>query len=221
MDGNSDEDIDRLLERMKEENDKVKEMGKIAKKEEHDDEDESESLHSRYNEKEENSEERSLKKEDEDSPLNPPKTIEKKLEKGKKKIKKAALRHMPHSAKVLNSRINGTKKRKLRKRVATGRKTAGFIPIRSVNKKKQDTVKLYIERSAEWKTNLFLKCNNTESREGRKLNLMKENYVNRFVLSKKRPVQEFIRPAYIPPHEKRRDDLRFEIRTRMMSGSSF
>jgi hypothetical protein len=101
-------------------------------------------------------------------------------------------------------------------RSATTKNLPCYIPSPMVKKKKNDTVALFQLRQKEWKLNTFLKTNGLTTREGRKLNLGTGNYVKDFEI-KKKDVHEFIRNNFTAPHEKRRDDIRFQTRIKMMT----
>lgn len=104
-------------------------------------------------------------------------------------------------------------------RPTTAKVVPSYIQTPAGKKKKTDPVALFQQRQREWKSNSFLKSNNLNTREGRKLNLAPSYHQKNFELNKKKDVHEYIRNDYTAPHEKRRDDVRFNTRVKMMSAS--
>ncbi|OMJ67058.1 hypothetical protein SteCoe_35875 [Stentor coeruleus] len=147
--------------------------------------------------------------------------------KPKEKLKKALKKLKNHNKKHSNQRIKGNKdkenleidnkspKSKKVTRSATIKNLPCYTHSPITKKKKNDTVALYQLRQKEWESNTFLKSNTLTTREGRKLNLGTGNHIKNFEI-KKNNVHEFIRNNFTAPHDKRRDDIRFQTRIKMM-----
>lgn len=99
------------------------------------------------------------------------------------------------------------------KRPSTGRMPVSFIHTPTRKSKRTDPVSLYQQRQREWQSNKFLKANKENAREGRKLKLAAYSTRPSFQVVHERP--PIPKPGYVAPHEKRRDDLRFQTRARM------
>ena len=73
---------------------------------------------------------------------------------------------------------------------------------------------LFQQRQQDWRNTAFLKSG-SNLKEGRKLNL--SQYSARRPFKTIRHSQNVPRPTYVAPHEKRRDDVRYEMRMKLMS----
>lgn len=101
------------------------------------------------------------------------------------------------------------------KRPSTGRAAvpSSIIRASAARPKRTDPVSLYQQRQREWQSNKFLKANKENAREGRKLKLAAYSLRPSFQVVHERPPVP--KQGYVAPHEKRRDDLRFQTRARM------
>lgn len=86
--------------------------------------------------------------------------------------------------------------------------------------KKVDRLKAFLMRKQEWDSQSFLKGNSQSTKEGRKLNLADGNHVKFFEIVRRTSVHDFRNFNFIPPHEKRRDSLRRQIRMKMLRSSN-
>jgi len=202
------ENIERLLERMREENSSYSKKKPVAEQnEESSEEEQPQKLPSRYPiHKPASSSEDSEELSEEEAPennspsfgsfkpkLGPPMRVEKQPQE-KPQRPGTAKAPRPSSARTL--------------------KTPSVMYSQTPRKKKTDPVSLFQQRQREWKSNPFLKANT--NKQGRKLNLAPSNFQKDFYLVKNKNVHDY-RYTYKPPHEKRRDDVRLNTRMRLMS----
>ena len=228
MDNKRIEDIERLLQKMREENMQYRENKNnlYSKTFENDDDDDENNLPSRYRE---NDQERKEKKpevkiqnydesseEEEDSEEIARERIKKRLDELKTRKNKLG---PPVRVKDEEEEDEVPKQRIQISRPTTAKVIPSYIPSPQVKKKKNDPVALYQQRQKEWKASSFLRSNTMNTREGRKLNLKTNNHAKNFELNKKKDVHEYIRESYTAPHEKRRDDVRFQTRVKMMTAA--
>ena len=89
-------------------------------------------------------------------------------------------------------------------------------PPQPAKLKKSDPVSLFHQRQQEWNKSSFLRANKENNRQGRKLNLNPNQFRKDFEVVKNSSVHDYIKTDYIAPHQKRRDDLRFHTRMKMM-----
>jgi len=89
-----------------------------------------------------------------------------------------------------------------------------FIPEQQV-KRKPDLMRKAKEIRTQWSKFSFL---SNDCREGRKFNLADHLQTYRPDFHAQRKGVKFVYNAYVPPHEKRRDRLRFSVRVQMMKG---
>ena len=82
--------------------------------------------------------------------------------------------------------------------------------------KKSDPVSLFHQRQQEWNRSSFLRANKEQNRQGRKLNLNPSQFRKDFEPIKSTSIHDYIKNDYVAPHLKRRDDLRFSTRMKMM-----
>ena len=227
MDNKRIEDIERLLQKMREENLQSRENKNnlYSKTIENDDEDDENNLPSRYRETDQ---ERNHKKpeakiqnyeesseEDEDSEEIARERIKKRLDELKTRKTK-----LGPPVRVKDEEEDSEPKQRTQiSRPTTAKVIPSYIPSPQVKKKKNDPVSLYQQRQKEWKANSFLRSNTMNTREGRKLNLKTNNHAKDFELNKKKDVHEYIRQTFTAPHEKRRDDIRFQTRVKMMTAA--
>ncbi|OMJ82589.1 hypothetical protein SteCoe_16635 [Stentor coeruleus] len=223
------EDVERLLQKMRDENLMYKKNKEnlYTKPLENQDDEEDINLPSRYREMEQVKEKKEsvekkhksdkhTKKEGntEDKPKDKLKKVLKKLKNHKKKLSTPKAKENKDKENLEIKHQSPKVKKVIRS--ATTKNLPYNKPSPIVKKKKNDTVALYQLREKEWKSNAFLKSNALTTREGRKLNLAAGNYIKDFEV-KKKDVHEFIRNNFTAPHEKRRDDIRFQTRIKMMT----
>ena len=233
MDNKRIEDIERLLQKMREENMQYREnkQNLYSKTLDNEDDDEDFVIESRYKEsKKEILPEKQFKakvvneSEEEDSDEEEEAKLRLKRRLDDLKSRKTNL-GPPVRVKEIESESDGStppppKATRPMSRPTTAKVIPSYIQTPMGKKKKNDPVALFQQRQREWKSNSFLKSNNLNTREGRKLNLGPSYHPKSFELNKKKDVHEYIRNEYTAPHEKRRDDVRFNTRVKMMSGSN-
>lgn len=78
--------------------------------------------------------------------------------------------------------------------------------------KKSDRLKAFLNRKKQWDSMSYLKSNYLSNKEGRKLNLVDRFQLKAFEVVRRTSVHDFRKSGFVPPHEKRRDDLREQIR---------
>lgn len=230
MDGKRIEDIERLLQKMREENLMYREnkQNLYSKQIENEDDEEDHNLPSRYREMEpakNNKKPSELDHEDQEDSDEEVDSEEEARERLKKRLDELKNRKTKLGPPV---RVKDTKqeedseeeqpspKAKPPTRPTTAKVIPSYIPSPMVKRKKNDPVSLFQQRQKEWKANTFLRSNTLNTREGRKLNLASTNHPKDFEV-KKKDVHEYIRNNYTAPHEKRRDDIRFQTRVKMMT----
>lgn len=196
MDKKKESDIDKLLDKMREENLQYRESGGNKGLEILEDEEDI-VIESRYHD--------SKKQEKREIPGEMMETKGKKKKKKKNKVDKIQekaelpekktkkLKNRPKTAKPINKHLLSTKKLK-----------------------KIDKLTLFLNRQQEWQSDGFLKTNKLNTREGRKLDLISRLKQRPFEVSKKK-ANLYEPNNYVPVHEKRRDDLRFTTRIKMLS----
>lgn len=229
MDSKRIEDVERLLQKMREENFMYKKnkQNLYTKPAENQDDEEDVNLPSRYREIEQaKGIKESLEKKHKANKHTKKEEINE--DKPKEKLKKVLKKLKNHKKKPSTPRVKDNKdkenleinrqspKAKKVTRSATTKNLPCYIPSPMFKKKKNDTVALFQLRQKEWKLNTFLKSNGLTTREGRKLNLGTGNYIKDFEI-KKKDAHEYIRNNFTAPHEKRRDDIRFQTRIKMMT----
>ena len=221
MDSKRIEDIERLLQKMREENSQYREnkQNLYTKQPDNEDDEEENPLQSRYREtKHERIYENETNQIEEDSDDEEDSEEQAKLRIKKRlnelKTRKTKIASMSKAKNILED--EESKPKPQISRPTTAKVIPSYIPSPQIKKRKNDPVALYQQRQKEWKNNHFLKSNSMNTREGRKLNLVSSNHAKDFELSKKKDVHEFIRQNYTAPHEKRRDDVRFQTRAKMM-----
>lgn len=228
MDNKRIEDIERLLQKMREENMQYRENkhNLYSKTIENEEEEEESNLPSRYREAgtskpqkvpaekygNYDSSEEEEEEEEEDSEEIARQRIKKRLDELKTRKTK-----LGPPMRVKNDQSDEETTRKPPTRPTTAKVIPSYIPSPQVKKRKNDPVALYQQRQKEWKSNSFLRSNTMNTREGRKLNLKTNNHAKNFELNKKKDVHEYIRQTFTAPHEKRRDDVRFQTRVKMMT----
>ena len=234
MDSKRIEDIERLLQKMREENTMYREnkQNLYSKPQDNEEEEEYTNLPSRYREAESSKEAKKPEpKEEEEDDSNSDsnsvddaeakRRLQKRLEELKSRKKKLGPPQRVKEPKFpeldANSSSSDHKPRAPVTRPTTAKVISSYIPSPSLKKRKNDPVALYQQRQKEWKASSFLRANTLNTREGRKLNLAVSNHAKDFELSKRKDVHAYIRTDYTAPHEKRRDDVRFQTRAKMMS----
>jgi hypothetical protein len=230
MDSKRIEDIERLLQKMREENLQYREnkQNLYSKTLENDEDDDDFVIESRYKEPKkeklpEKDEKFQIVQESEEESSDVEEKAKERLKKRLDELKnKRNNLGPPVRVKEDSSSSDSTPPNKPVRplsRPTTAKVIPSYIQTPFGKKKRNDPVALYQQRQREWKSNSFLKANNLNTREGRKLNLNPSYHQKTFELNKKKDVHEFIRNDYTAPHEKRRDDVRFSTRVKMMSAS--
>lgn len=238
MDNKRNDDIERLLQRMREENKGYREhkQGSGPKKAENDadEEDEYHNLQSRYREDhpDKNPKKETKSKavycEDSDSEEIVKEKSKKRLKrksfdakaKKNKLIPQPRVKESKQSLDQKKEAVKSAKKKAENVRPKTARVVSCGKPSPTLKKKKSDTVALFLQREKQWKADCFLKTNLLDTREGRKLNLALGS-LKGFEVYKKKDVHEFIKNEFVPPHEKRRDDVRLQTRAKMMVAQDY
>ena len=231
MDNKRIEDIERLLQKMREENMQYREnkQNLYSKTLENDEDDDDFVIESRYKESkieklpEKDLKPKTIQESDEDSS-----DVEEEAKQRLKKRLDELKNRKPNLGPPVRVQENESsseestppyKPTRPASRPTTAKVIPSYIQTPLGKKKRNDPVALFQQRQREWKSNSFLKANCHGTREGRKLNLNPNYHQKTFELSKKKDVHEFIRNDYKAPHEKRRDDVRFSTRVKMMSAS--
>jgi hypothetical protein len=216
MDSKRIEDIERLLQKMREENMQYREnkQNLYTKPIENDEDEEENSLPSRYREAIPEKSKRSSESIEENS------EDDYSDEESTQKIKKR-LDELKNRKNKLGPPLR-VKEDQERPKIPVSRPTTAkiipsYIPSPQIKRKKNDPVALYQQRQKGWKSNTFLRSNTSNNREGRKLNLVPSNHAKDFEITKKKTVHGHTK-TYTAPHEKRRDDIRFQTRVKMMNG---
>ena len=82
--------------------------------------------------------------------------------------------------------------------------------------KKTDRLQLFLNRKQEWDSQAFLKHNSLSTKGGRKLNLADSHRMRQTFQITSRPRSHNSSTLnFVPPHQKRRDDIRSSIRSKM------
>ena len=227
MDNKRIEDIERLLQKMREENREYREnkQNLYVKPTDNEEEEEENNLPSRYREaeQEKNPKKQEIKtQEDENSSEDDQDSEEEARQRIKKRLDelKSRKNKLGPPVRVKDEEDSNNEEpiyRPIVSRPTTAKVIPSYIPSPQVKKRKNDPVALFQQRQKEWKANSFLRSNTLHTREGRKLNLTTSNHAKDFELSKKKDVHAYINQPYVAPHEKRRDDVRFQTRVKMMT----
>lgn len=233
MDNKRIEDIERLLQKMREENMQYREnkQNLYSKTLENEDDDDDFVIESRYKEsKKEILPEKQFKakliNESEEDSSDEEEEAKQRLKKRLDDLKSRKTNlGPPVRVKEIDSESDEStppppKVSRPMSRPTTAKVIPSYIQTPVGKKRKNDPVALFQQRQREWKSNSFLKSNNLNTREGRKLNLGPSYHQKNFELNKKKDVHEYIRNEYTAPHEKRRDDVRFNTRVKMMNASN-
>jgi hypothetical protein len=229
MDKNRDNDIDVLLQRMKKDNENFKRRSGSFKALSGEDSDEDSFIESRYKEKKNSDVGLNFKSPD----VKGKKNVQRKQKSEKKKEEKQKNEIMKKKNLAKKSKKNkevkedGNIKKEVSKSPSTYSrnlkysakrpKTAIICTTGVFPGKKSDKLALFKSWEAVWSTSNFICSNRLSDREGRKLDLVSRFKKKQFETKKKTDTVKLIKNDFVPPNEKRRDDLRFNTRMKMMS----
>ena len=102
-------------------------------------------------------------------------------------------------------------KRKKSRAIKTRQSSVIYSPLKKQNK--GDRLRSFQRWDFLWKSSKFLRANEFNSKEGRKLRLDRRKYRESFQIFKKQATYE--ENTYQPPHTKKRDELRFNTRMKL------
>ena len=239
MDKNRDNDIDLLIQKMKQDNEKFRRRSGSFKNLSPDESDEDSIIQSKYKEKEDNMNNKPDQKDQKKLSPKENKTKKKKIKPDTKKENKCEKRKpdkdpkkakkdkkdkkdkktKPEANLLTEKRISKSPSVSSKHRTQTNPrpKTAISCSTGPVFFKKSDKLQHFKSWEAIWSTSNFIHTNRPDNREGRKLNLISRFKKKAFEPKKKADPIKLLKNDFIPPNEKRRDDLRFNTRMKMLS----
>ena len=238
MDKNRDNDIDLLIQKMKQDNEKFRRRSGSFKNFSADESDEDSVIQSKYKDKDDNFNDKDKDEERQQKKVSPKesktkkkklkaetkkenKTEKRKTEKDQKKEKKSKKdkKTKPEANLINHKRISKSPSvsSKHRNQNPARPKTAISCSTGPVFFKKSDKLQHFKSWEAIWSTSNFINTNRPDNREGRKLNLISRFKKKPFEPKKKADPGKLLKNDFIPPNEKRRDDIRFNTRMKMLS----